>query len=89
MKKKRGVVRKTKRDLTPFFSIVAILIIVVIVFIVLNQPSPTETQEELDKTTGGVVICGQDFQCGVYDQVCPEDYGAKCKVKDIDCEVEQ
>ncbi|MDD5254039.1 MAG: hypothetical protein PHG05_02955 [Candidatus Nanoarchaeia archaeon] len=90
MKKKRGVVKKTKRDLTPFFSIVAILIIVLIVFLVLRQkPASTETQKELDKTTGGVVVCGQDFPCGNFDGVCPEDYGAKCKCYDPDCEVKQ
>ena len=43
-------------------------------------------EEPVEKTTGGVIIYNTDFPCGNEDDVCPENYGAECKVKDPDCE---
>ena len=34
----------------------------------------------------GVKICGKNYDCGVDDGVCPEDYGADCSADpDVDC----
>lgn len=47
---------------------------------------PGAEEELAKKSTGGVIICGMDCPCGEADDVCPEDYGAECEVKDPDCE---
>ena len=38
-----------------------------------------------DKSVGGVIMCGVDYRCGFIDSICPEDYGADCKIFDKDC----
>ena len=44
-----------------------------------------KSSETTSSPTGGVIICGTDYPCGQADSVCPEDYGATCKVADADC----
>ncbi|MDD5177871.1 MAG: hypothetical protein PHT54_01140 [Candidatus Nanoarchaeia archaeon] len=34
----------------------------------------------------GVIVCGQDFKCGVSDSVCPTDFGASCPTTGVDCD---
>lgn len=45
-----------------------------------------EKQNNCDYDAGGVEIIGVCYNCGVDDEVCPEDFGANCKVVDSDCE---
>ncbi len=40
---------------------------------------------ECDGKNGGIEIDGMCYDCGVADNVCPEDFGAECKVVDPDC----
>ena len=64
-----------------------ILILLLLMVIVLSGCTEVskETTEGVEKTTGGVIICDIDYPCGTADNVCPEDYGAECKVQDPDC----
>ena len=63
---------------------ITILILLLIVLAGCTNISE-ETAEGIEQTTGGVIICSEDYPCGDSDNVCPEDYGAECKVKDPDC----
>lgn len=36
---------------------------------------------------GGIEIEGKCYDCGIADKVCPEDFGAECKVIDPDCKI--
>ncbi len=65
--------------------------ILILLLVIIALTGCAEVDEEAtvmgDKTTGGVIICNQDYPCGAADNICPEDYGADCKVEDPDCEV--
>ena len=39
----------------------------------------------VDKAVGGVIICDANYPCGNADDICPEEFGAECKVNDPDC----
>lgn len=65
------------------------LLLILLLLTVIVLSGCTEVSEETkvmgDKTTGGVIICSEDYPCGNADNVCPEEYGAECKVEDPDC----
>nr|MCK4930143.1 hypothetical protein [Nanoarchaeota archaeon] len=61
-----------------------VLLILLLLLIVLSGCKQV-SEEPVGKASGGVIICGKDCPCGKVDNVCPEDYGADCKVKDPDC----
>ncbi|MDD5331261.1 MAG: hypothetical protein PHE43_00350 [Candidatus Nanoarchaeia archaeon] len=75
--------RNSNSNLIAIISIIAIVIIVAITFFVLNKGETITTEN----STGGVIICGMDYPCGMPDGVCPASYGADCNGNDIDCEV--
>lgn len=66
-------------------KIKSLLLILLLITLVLSGCQQV-SEEPVEKTTGGVTIYNTDFPCGNADDVCPENYGAECKVKDPDCE---
>ncbi len=61
-----------------------VLLILLLLLIVLSGCKQV-SEEPVGKASGGVIICGLDWPGGNADVVCPEDYGADCKVEDPDC----
>ncbi|MDD5177868.1 MAG: hypothetical protein PHT54_01125 [Candidatus Nanoarchaeia archaeon] len=72
--------RSDKSSLIPIISIIVIIAVVAVVCVFLCDKT-----DSIEESTGGVIICGQDFKCGEDDGVCPEDFGAECKCDDVDC----
>ena len=64
-----------------------LLVLLILTVIILSGCSNVSEETKLmgDKTTGGVIICNVDYPCGNSDNICPEDYGTKCKLEDLDC----
>jgi len=64
-----------------------LLVLLLLMVIVLSGCTGVseEITEGVEKTTGGVIICSVDYPCGNADNICPQDYGADCKVQDPDC----
>jgi hypothetical protein len=67
-----------------------IILMILILAIIISGCATKEPvlKSEDNKATGGVTICGADYPCGAQDNVCPENYGASCKVEDADCNTE-
>jgi len=63
----------------------ALLLLLVIILVIILFAHAEPSEEDIKKETGGVIICDIDFPCGNADNVCPEDFGAECKVEDPDC----
>ncbi len=79
-----------KRVNTTLIIMILILSIFLIIGCEIEGNNLEKTNENPDSSsnkslTGGVIICGENYECGKKDNVCPENYGAECKVKDNDC----
>lgn len=61
------------------------LLLILLLLIIVLSGCTQVSEETITKTTGGVIICETDYPCGNSDNVCPQDYGADCKVQDPDC----
>jgi hypothetical protein len=72
--------RSNKSNLIPIISIIVIIAVVAVVCVFIGSKT-----ESIEESTGGVIVCGQDFKCGEDDGVCPDDFGAVCKCDDPDC----
>lgn len=56
--------------------------VVLVLALLISLPLVTA---ECDSEKGGVQIEDKCYECGKLDDVCPEDFGADCKVIDPDC----
>lgn len=64
---------------------ISILFVIIFVIVAFMFSHFMFAEEEVTITTHGVQICGENYDCGNKDNVCPEDYGATCIIKDPDC----
>jgi len=64
-------------------SIIYVIIFIIIALILSNFI--LEDREDATITAHGVRICDKNYDCGEADNICPEDYGAQCVIKDPDC----
>lgn len=62
-----------------------LLLVLLLLLVIVLSGCIQVSEETIKKTTGGVIICNIDYPCGNSDNICPEYYGADCKLEDPDC----
>lgn len=66
--------------------LILIIMILIINFTAFNKEKPKSGYNfPCNTNLGSIEVENTCFDCGVPDNVCPEDFGTNCKIKDPDC----
>jgi hypothetical protein len=82
---KSKIQNKNKTGLFIICLVLLVAVVLIINFTLSNKETKIEYKGQCDSELHGIQVEEDCYNCGVSDDVCPEDFGVDCKVIDPDC----